>query len=129
MTAEELYLSVVFVITRARNVVSILYLCIRSGTVDPGVFGHDIVLDASILITVPWFLVVVYWGYIVRAMVMDVGILGLIYCGIRAGTVAPGVSGRNITLAASIWRTDNWFLLVVAWIHGVWLVVVDVGVL
>ena len=59
---------------------------------------------------------------------MDVGMLGLISSGFRVKTVAPGVSGSDITLAASIWRTATWFIVAVALIHSVWLVVVDVGV-
>ena len=55
--------------------------------------------------------------------------LGLIYCGIRAVTVTPEVLGRDIALAASIWITGHWFLVAAAWIHSVWVVVVDVGVL
>ena len=51
---------------------------------------------------------------------MDVGMMGLIYHGFGAQTVEPGVLGRNISLAAFIWRTGPWFLVVVAWIHSVW---------
>ena len=60
---------------------------------------------------------------------MGIGMLGLIYCGIRARTVAPEVLGSDITLAASIFRTGPWFLVAVAWSHSVCLVVVYVSVL
>ena len=57
---------------------------------------------------------------------MYVCMLGLIYCSIRARTFEPGVSGRNISLAASIWRILPWFILELACSHGVWVVVMDV---
>ena len=60
---------------------------------------------------------------------MDAGMLGLIYCGIRDGTVTLGVLGRNIVLAVSIWRTGPWFIVAVDWSHSVWMVVMDVGML
>ena len=60
---------------------------------------------------------------------MDLGVLGLIYCGIRAGTVAPGVSGSDITLSVLIWRTGPWFFVAVAWNHDMWVLLVDVVVL
>ena len=50
---------------------------------------------------------------------MDEGMLGLMYRGVGAGTVAPGVLGRDIVLAASIWRTGPWFLVAVASSHSV----------
>ena len=62
-------------------------------------------------------------------VVMDLGILGLVYCGVGAVTVAPGISVRNIALAASTWRTGPWFLVEVAWIHSVWVVAIDVFML
>ena len=60
---------------------------------------------------------------------MVIGMLGLIYRGIRSRTVALEVLGRDILLAASIFRTRPWFLVPMAWSHGVWLVVVYVGML
>ena len=45
--------------------------------------------------------------------------VGLIYCGIRARNVEPGVSGHDISLAVSIWRTWPWFLIAVDWSHSV----------
>ena len=72
---------------------------------------------------------VVSWGHILWVVVMGIGMLGLIYCGIRARTVAPEVLGSDITLAASIFRTGPWFLVAVAWSHSVCLVVVYVSVL
>ena len=55
--------------------------------------------------------------------------VGVIYRGVRAGTVAHGVLGRNITLAAFIWRTGPWFLGSVACRHGLCVVLVDIIVL
>ena len=60
---------------------------------------------------------------------MDAGMLGLIYRGVRAGNIEPGVSGSNIALGALIWRTGPWFLVVVDWIHDLWVALVDVGML
>ena len=65
----------------------------------------------------------------VWVVVMDLGMLGLIYRSVRARNVDPGVSGRDVALDASIWRTGPWFLVTVAWSHGVWVVVVDIGLL
>ena len=58
----------------------------------------------------------------VWVVVMHVGMLRLDYRGVGAGTVAPWVSGRDIVLATSYWRTGPWFLVVVAWSHIVWVV-------
>ena len=60
---------------------------------------------------------------------MYVGILRLIYRGVRAGTVAPGVLVYDIALVVPAWRTGPWFLMVAAWSHSVWVVVMDVGML
>ena len=60
---------------------------------------------------------------------MNVGILGLIYCGVGARTVKPRVLGRTILLAVSIWINGPWFIVAVAWSHSVWVVVMDVGIL
>ena len=60
---------------------------------------------------------------------MNEGMLGLIYFGVRAGTVAIGVLGCDIALVASIWRSEPWFLVAVAWIHSVSVVLTDVGML
>ena len=68
-------------------------------------------------------------SHIVGVVVIDVGISGLIYRGARSGIVAPGFSGSEITLATLIWRTGPWFLVAVAWIHSVFLVVTDLGML
>ena len=95
----------------------------------PGVLGRDITLAALIWRTGTWFLVVVDWSNILWVVVMDVGMLGLILCGVVAGTVAPGISGGDIALAASIWRTGTWFLVAVAWSYSLWVVLVDVGTL
>ena len=40
-------------------------------------------------------------------------VVSVLYIGVRVGTVTPGVSGRNITLAMSIWRIGPWFLVAV----------------
>ena len=50
---------------------------------------------------------------------MDVGMLGLIYCGVRERTVGPEVLGRNISLDAEVLRNVPRFLVAVAWGHGV----------
>ena len=60
---------------------------------------------------------------------MEVGMLGLIYNGVGSRTVESGVFGRNILLVASICRTGPWFLVVVAWMHSVWVVMMDVYML
>ena len=96
---------VVYIFVRAGTIASILYTGVGARTVAPGVSGRDIVLAASIWIIGPWFLVVVYWIHSVWVVVMDVGMLGLIYCGVGARTVETGVSGRDILLAALICRT------------------------
>ena len=62
-------------------------------------------------------------------VVMDVGMLGLVYRGVGAGTVSPGVYVHDIALAALTWRTGPWFLVAVAWSHSVWVVEMDVGIL
>ena len=53
----------------------------------------------------------------------------ILYLGVGAGTVAPGVSGCNIALAAYIWIIGPWFLVVVACSNSVWVVVMDVDIL
>ena len=58
---------------------------------------------------------------------MDLGILGLIYRCVRAKTVVHGVSGRDIALAASIWKTRPWFIVAVAWSHNVCVVVMYIS--
>ena len=69
------------------------------------------------------FFAVVY--FIVRAGT----VASVLYLGGGAGTVVPGVLGSDIALAASIWKTGACFLVAVAWIHSVWVVVTDVGML
>ena len=95
----------------------------------PGILGCDLALAASIWRTRSWFLVAVAWSHIVLVVVMDVCMLGLIYCGVGARTVTPGVLGHDIALATSIWRNGTWFLVAVDWIHSVWVVVTDLGIL
>ena len=41
---------------------------------------------------------------------MYVGKLGLVYCGVRDGTVAPGGFGHDIVLTTLIWRNRPDFL-------------------
>ena len=60
---------------------------------------------------------------------MDVGMLGLVYCGVGSGTVAPGVSGYNIALDTLTWRTRPRFLVEVDWSHSAWVVAINVGML
>ena len=123
MTVAEASFAVVSVIIESVTVASVLYFVVGAVTVAPGVLGCNIMLAASIWRNLPWFLVMVDWGHSVWVVVMYVVMLRLIYCGVRAGTVAPGVSGHEIMLAVSIWKTGPWFLVVVAWSRGVWVVV------
>ena len=60
---------------------------------------------------------------------MNLGMLGMVYHGVGAGTVAPGVLVRDIALAASTWRTGPWFLVTVDWSHSMWVVAIDVVML
>ena len=91
--------------------------------------GRDIMLVASILRTIPWFIVAVDWIRRMWVVMMDVGMLGLIYRGVLARTVAPGVLGQDIELAASTCRTGPWVCVAVAWSHSVRVVVMDLGML
>ena len=129
MTTTEVFFAVVSVIVRAGTVASVIYLGIGARTIETGVSVCNIALAASIWRTGNWFIVTVAWGHSVWVVVIDVIMLGLIYCGVRAGTVATRVLGRGITLDASSCRTRPWFIVTVDWSHGVWVVVVDVGVL
>ena len=100
---------------------------VGSGTVAPEFLGRNLTLAALIWRTGTWFLVEVYWSHSVCVVVMDAGMSGLVYYGVRAGNVAPGVLEHDIALAASIWRTGPWFLVTVAWSHIMLVVVMDVG--
>ena len=126
MTAAESSFLVLSFIVVSRTVASILYLVFGVGTVVPGVLGRNIALADSIWTTILWFLGVLDWRHSVWVVVMDVGMLGLIYRGVGAITVKPGVLGRNISLTVSIWRTGIFYLVTVAWSHSVWVVVMDV---
>ena len=106
---------------------SVLYLGVGAGIVTPGVLGRDLVLALSICRTGLWFIDALDYICSVWLVVMYVGMLGLVYCGVGAGTVAPGVLGHDIALAASTWRTGPWFIDVVDWSHSVWVVSMDVG--
>ena len=92
MTDEESSFAVVSIVAGAGNVA-------------PGVSGRDIALVASIWIIRTWFIVAMAWSHSVWVVVMDVGMLGLIYRVVGAKNFEPGVSRRNISLATSIWRT------------------------
>ena len=83
MTEAETSFAVIYVITKAGTVTSSIYLGVRFGTVAPGVLGRDITLAVFIWIIGPWFLVAVAWSHSVWVVVIDVGMLGLIYCGAK----------------------------------------------
>ena len=81
-------------------------------------------------------LVFTTWGTVVKASFEVVSVIfrsgtvaSVLYLGIGAGTVTPGVSGRNIALVASIWRTRPWFIVVASWSHIVWVVLMYVVML
>ena len=48
---------------------------------------------------------------------------------VRSVPIAPGVLGCGITLDALVWSNGPWFLVVVAWRHSGWLVVMGVGIM
>ena len=129
MTATEASFAVVFIIVGDRTVAFVLYLGVRSGTVAPGFLGRNLALAALIWRTRTCFITAVAWSHSLWVVMMDEGMLGLMYRGVGAGTVVPGVLGRDIALAASIWRTGPWFLVAVAWSHRVWVVVMNLGML
>ena len=118
MTLEEASFAVVYFIFGDRTVVSVLYLGVGAGTITPGLSGHGIVLASSMWIIRPWFIVEVDWSHSMWVVVMGVGLLGLIYCGVGARTAKPRVLGRNILLAASVWRTRPWFIVEVDWSYS-----------
>ena len=89
---------VVSIISISETVTSILYLGVGAITVTPRVLVRNVALAVLIWRIGPWFLVEVAWNNSVWVVVMDVGILGLFYCGVGAGTVVPWVLGRNIAL-------------------------------
>ena len=101
LTASESSFSVVSVIVISGTAASVVYLGVRVGTFASGVSVNDITLIWRIG---PWFLAAVAWINSMWVVVMDVGMLGLIYFGVGAITSIPGVSWRNILLVASIWR-------------------------
>ena len=129
VTEVESFFAVVSVIVGAITVVSIIYIGFGSRTVAYSVSGRDIALATLICRIWPWFLVSVAWSHSVWVLVMDIGMLGLIYCGVRAITVEPGVLGSDILLVALIWRTWPWFLVAVDWSHSLWVSMMDVGML
>ena len=69
------------VIFRTGTVASILYFGSRAGNVACGISGRDIALSASMWRIGTWFLVAVVWSHSVWVVLMDVGMLGLIYRG------------------------------------------------
>ena len=126
---REASFAVISVIVRSGTIASVLYICVRARTVPPRVSKSDIALAASIWRTGTWFCVAVACSQRVWLAVMYVGMLGLIYSWIGARTIKPGVSECYILLAALIWRTRNWCLVAVAWIHSVWVVMINVCML
>ena len=106
--------AVVSVIFGDGTVASVLYVGVGSRIVMPGVLRRDLALASLIWRTRLWFIVVVALSHSVCLVVMDVGMLGLVYCGVGAGTVSPGVYVHDIALAALTWRTGPWFLVAVA---------------
>ena len=60
---------------------------------------------------------------------MYLGMLGSVYHGVGAGTVVPGLSGCDIALTTSTWRTVTSFIVAVDCSHSVWVVAIDVGML
>ena len=119
---------VVYFIVRSGTVVSVLYLGVGRFFTS-GVLGRNLALASSIWRNKLWFIFMVDWSSSVWVVMMDVGMLELVYLGVGAGTVAPGVLGRDIALSASTWRTGPWFLVAVAWSHRVWVVVMNLGML
>ena len=50
--------------------------------------------------------------FVVVSVIFRAGtVASVLYLGVGAITVVPGVSGRNIVLAASICKTMPWFLV------------------
>ena len=93
MAAAETSFVLVSVIFGVRTIASVLYLGIGGVTVAPVVSVTAIVLAASIWKIRPWFLVAAAFSRSVWMVVMDVGILKLILCGIGNRTVEPKVLG------------------------------------
>ena len=56
-------------------------------------------------------------------------VLFVLYLSVGAGIFTTGVSGRDLALAASIWRTVPLFIVVVAWINSLCVVVMYIGML
>ena len=129
VTAAEASFAVVSIIVGSGTVAFVLYLVIRAIVFMYGFLGRDLALTLSIWITRIWFIVSLDWSRSVWVVVMGVGMLGFVYRGVGAINVLPGVLGRNITLAASTWRTRPWFLVAVACNHNVWVVDMYVGML
>ena len=90
LTASESSFSVVSVIVISGTAASVVYLGIRVGTFASGVSVNDITLIWRIG---PWFLAAVAWIDSMWVVVMDVGMLGLIYFGVGARTSNPGSQG------------------------------------
>ena len=105
MTAPEASFVVVSSIIRDRTVTSVIYLGVISRNIAPGVLGRDIALATPIWRIGTWFLVTLAWSHSVWVVVIDVGMLGLIYHGTGARTCKPGILGSNILFDVLIWRT------------------------
>ena len=129
MTAAEASFAVVFIIVGDGTVASIIYIGVGDRIVMPRVLGRDLALASLIWRNGIWFIVVVDCSPSVWVVLLDVGMLGLVYCGFGSGTVMTGVLGRDIALTTSTWRTGPWFLVAVAWSHIMWVVTMDVGML
>ena len=102
--------TVVSIIIRAGNATSVLYIGVEAGTIAPGFSGHDIMLTVLIWIIGPWFLVALACSHSFWVVLMDVGIMGLIYSDVGARTFDPGVSGHDISLAVLYGEPDLGFL-------------------
>ena len=67
----------------------------------------------------PWFIVAVSCSCSVLVVLMDLGMLGLIYFAAGSGTVVTGFLCCYITLVMMTWRTRPWFLVAMAWSRSV----------
>ena len=73
------------------------------------------------------------WGTIAEAsfalvsiIVVSGTVVYVLYLGVRAVIVTPGVLEHNLVLAASIWSSWTWFIVAVEWKDRVWVVLTDV---
>ena len=94
MTAAEASFVGLYIIFGDGNVAYVLYLGVGAGIVTPKVLGRNLMLDSLICRTRLWFIVALACISIVWVFKIDVGMLGLVYLGVGAGTVVPGVLNR-----------------------------------